>query len=173
MRFPRFQSRMLSVACMLGTAAADPPALDMNSDSLSWRAHRNPDTTCVLRGTAVSEMRDDAFEVQFRHSRGQKLKLYVLIPGLSGGGTLFMEAPTTRDRWRVFTDKQAPLLDGDQAESLRRNVAAGIPLNFTFEFGRNKPVRYETVSRGAITAASIFRSCEDENALESLKAVNK
>ncbi len=175
MRRRRHHSVVLWITCVAGIAAADDQRalIDMNNQNLRWRSHRNPDTTCVLTGTAVSELRDDAFEVQFRHSRGQKPRLFVLIPGLQPGGTVFMESPTTPDRWRIYTDNYVPALVGEQVDALRRNVAAGIPLLFTFEYGKGKSLLYETVSLGAMTAASWFTSCVDENALESLKAVKQ
>jgi len=152
-------------------ASAGEPVLNINNPALYWRAHRNPDTTCVLTGTAVSEMRNDAFEVQFRHARGDQLKLFVLIPKLPGGGTMFMEAPTTRDRWRIFTESYVPVLIGDKADSLRRNASAGLPLHFTFEFPPKRPVKYETVSNGSTIAAFEFNTCVDRNAQEALQAV--
>ena len=175
MAWCRQPALVMCVACLTGMATAqDPPMLiNMNNPDLTWRSHRNPDTTCVLRGTAVSEMRDDAFEVQFRHARGQQLKLFVLIPRLPKGGTVFMDAPTTRDRVRIFTDNYVPALTGEQAANLRRNVAAGIPLHFTFEYSKGKPVKYETVPTGAVIAAAAFASCVDENAQEALKAERK
>jgi len=167
---------VVSMAALVAASqAADQPVelINMNNPGLSWRAHRAPNYTCVLTGTAVSEMRDDAFEVQFRHSIRQKLELYVIIPRLPKGGTVFMEAPTTRDRWRIFTESYVPALKGEPADTLKRNVAAGIPLHFTFEYGQRKRVKYETVPTGAVTAASSFKSCVDEIAQEALKAVKK
>jgi hypothetical protein len=160
------------MACIAGAAfAADPPPLiDPNDERLQWRTHRAHDATCVLSGTAVSEMRNDAFEVQFRQSRGQKLQLFVIIPRLAKGGTVFMQSPTTRDRWKIFSENYKPALAGDQAESLRRNVGAGIPLMFTFEYGKAKPVIFETVPKGSITAASQFTFCVNDLAQESLEA---
>jgi hypothetical protein len=166
------QTGMGWMACIAAAAlAAEPPSLiDPNDESLQWRAHRSHDSTCVLSGTAVSELRNDAFEVQFRQSRGQKLNLFVIIPGLPKGGTVFMQAPTTRDRWRIFSENYKPALAGEQAESLRRNVATGIPLTFTFNFGKGKPVIFETVPKGSITAALRFTDCVNDLAQESLKA---
>ena len=169
--------RRLGLICLACAAGAARPAgeslINMNNPALFWRSHQNPDTTCVLTGTAVAELRNDAFDVQFRHARGQHLQLFVLIPRLPKGGTMFMEAPTTRDRWKVVTDNYVPLLTGDKADTLRRNVAAGIPLHFTFEFPPRPPVKYETVTNGSINAAFEFNSCVNENAQEALKAVKK
>ena len=173
--------RVLDTTCVCWLAwlavaaqAADPPAapvlIDPNDERLQWRAHRSHDATCVFTGTAVSEKRDDAFEVQFRQSRGQELKLFVIIPKLPGGGTVYMEAPTTRDRWTLFTENYKPALAGAQAESLRRNVASGVPLHFTFDFGRGKRVTFETVAKGSINAALQFSSCVNQIERESLEA---
>ncbi len=173
--------RILRAACMAGLAclavaahSADPiapPALiDPNDQRLLWRTHRSHESTCVFTGTAVSEKRDDAFEVQFRQSRGQELKLFVIIPKLPRGGTVYMEAPTTRDRWTIFTENYKPALAGAQAESLRRNVAMGIPLMFTFDFGRGKRVLFQTVAKGSITAAFEFTTCVNQLIQESQEA---
>jgi hypothetical protein len=173
--------RILRSACMCGLAclavaihAANPPAvpalIDPNDESLQWRTHRSHESTCIFTGTAVSEKRDDAFEVQFRQSRGQELKLFVIIPKLPRGGTVFMEAPTTRDRWKIFTENYKPALAGAQAESLRRNVATGIPLMFTFEFGQGKRVTFQTVAKGSITAAFEFTTCVNQLIQEGLEA---
>jgi hypothetical protein len=152
------------MVCVAGAASPrepsqPPPLIDPNDDRLVWYTHRGHGETCVLTGTAVSEMRDDAFEVQFRQSLRQKLQLFVLIPRLPKGGTVYMEAPTTRDRWNVYTENFKPALLGEQAEALRRNVATGIPLVFTFNFGKGKPVIYQTVPRGSISAALQFVAC--------------
>jgi hypothetical protein len=158
-------------ACALMTAvaafpilhAAEPKTLiDLDNPNLRWESYRSRADTCVLKGTAVSEMRDDAFEVQFRRSLGQEIKLFVLIPGLSKGGMVFIESPTTRDRWRISTDNYVPVFSGERAEALRRNVAAGIPIEFTFEYGKTTRIRYETAPRGSIVAASKFIGCFDE-----------
>ena len=141
-------------------AAADPARLiDIDDPALSWDAHQSRKDTCVLVGKAVSEMRDDAFELQFRHSRGQPLRLFVLIPGLPKGGSVFIEAPTTSDRWKISTDNHVPALSGDRAETLRRSVAAGIPIEFTFEYGRQARTRYETAPHRAIISAREFTGC--------------
>jgi len=163
------------MACIAGAVrAADPSELiDPGDERLQWRTHRSHDSTCVLSGTAVSELRNDAFEVQFRQSRGQKLALFVLIPGLPKGGTVFMQAPTTRDRWKIYTENYKPALVGDQAESLRRNVGAGIPLTFTFNYGKGKPVIFETVAKGSINASYQFISCVNDLVQESLSAETK
>jgi len=148
--------------------AEEPKTLiDMDNQNLRWEIYRSRGDTCVLKGTAVSEMRDDAFEVQFRRSLGQEIRLFVLIPGLSQGGTVFIEAPTTHDRWRISTNNYVPALSGERAETLRRNVAAGIPIEFTFEYGKSRRVRYETAPRGSIVAAAQFVSCMDELAQEA------
>jgi hypothetical protein len=176
--------RILRYACMCGLAclaaavrAADPPAvpalIDPNDERLHWRTHRSHESTCIFTGTAVSEKRDDAFEVQFRQSRGQELKLFVIIPKLPRGGTVFMEAPTTRDRWKIFTENYKPALAGKQAESLRRNVATGVPLMFTFEFGQGKRVIFQTVAKGSITAAFEFTTCLQQLADEAMKAESR
>lgn len=157
------------MACIPGAATSGDPApelIDPNDERLVWRAHRSPGYTCVLTGTAVSEMRNDAFEVQFRRTHAKKLQLFVIIPGLPKGGTVFMEAPTTRDRWRIFSDSYKPALEGEQAEALRRNVGAGIPLQFTFNYGKGRPVVFETVPKGSITAANRFNACLVEVAQE-------
>ena len=165
----------ISMAGLVAAAepVAQPTLINMDNPGLRWHAHDAPNYTCVLAGTAVSEMRDDAFEVQFRHSYGKKLELYVLIPGLPKGGTVYMEAPTTRDRLRIFTDNYVPALKGEQADTLRRNVAAGIPLHFTFEYGKNKRVKYETVPMWAVNAAAEFKSCIDFSAQEFQKREKK
>jgi hypothetical protein len=133
--------------------------ISLDEPRLGWRAYLSGRSTCVLSGTAVSELRDDAFEVRFQLSLNQPLKLFVLIPRLPGGGTVFMEAPTTHDRWQISTNNYSPALIGAQAETLRRNVAAGIPLVFTFEYGPKRRVSYETVPTHAITSATRFNSC--------------
>ena len=131
--------------------------------NLRWEIYRSRSDTCVLKGIAVSEMRDDAFEVQFKRSLGQQIQLlFVLIPGLSRGGMVFIEAPTTRDRWKISTDNYVPALSGERAEALRRNVAAGIPIEFTFEYGKTTRIKYETAPRGSIVAAAQFMGCFDE-----------
>lgn len=176
--------RMLRSACMCGLAwlavavpAADPAAvpqlIDPNDERLQWRTHRSHESTCVFTGTAVSEKRDDAFEVQFRQSRGQELKLFVIIPKLRGGGTVYMEAPTTRDRWKIYTENYKPALAGAQAESLRRNVATGVPLMFTFEYGQGKRVIFQTVAKGSITAAFEFTTCLRQLAEEAMKGESR
>lgn len=174
MRLACATSLMFLVA---GVRAADPSAvpelIDPNDERLQWRVHRSHEATCILSGTAVSELRNDAFEVQFRQSRGQELKLFVIIPRLPKGGTVFMEAPTTRDRWRIHTENYKPALTGAQAESLRRNVAAGIPLMFRFDFGTKKPVTFETVAKSSTTAALRFTSCLQDLAREAAEAQNK
>src|SRR5688572_9988141 len=173
--------RILRTACMgwlaLLAATANPadPAptpslIDPNDERLQWHSHRSHESTCVFTGTAVSEQRDDAFEVQFRQSRGQELKLFVIIPKLPKGGTVFMEAPTTRDRWQIHTQNYKPALAGAQAESLRRNVATGVPLMFTFEFGQGKRVIFQTVAKGSITAAFEFTTCVNQLIQEGLEA---
>lgn len=173
--------RILRSACSCGLAclvvvarAAEPTAvaalIDPNDERLQWRTHRSHESTCVFTGTAISEKRDDAFEVQFRQSRGQELKLFVIIPKLPRGGTVYMESPTTRDRWTLFTENYKPALAGAQAESLRRNVATGIPLVFTFDFGQRKRVLYQTVAKGSITAAFDFTSCVSQLIQESQEA---
>lgn len=173
--------RRLRAACMAGLAclaaaahsagpAAPPTLIDPNDQRLQWRTHRSHESTCVFTGTAVSEKRDDAFEVQFRQSRGQELKLFVIIPKLPRGGTVYMEAPTTRDRWTIFTENYKPALAGAQAESLRRNVATGIPLVFTFDFGQGKRVIFQTVAKGSITAAFEFTTCVNQLIQESQEA---
>ena len=149
------------LACLscVGFAAEPPKLIDIDDGSLFWDAYQSRTDTCVLTGKAVSEMRDDAFEVQFRHSRGQPLRLFVLIPGLPKGGSVFMEAPTTRDRWKISTDNYVPALTGERAEALRRNVAVGIPIEFTFEYGPKVRTRYETASHRAINAIAEFSGC--------------
>jgi len=143
--------------------AGEPKTLiDIDNQNLRWVVYRIRGDTCVLKGTAVAEMRDDAFEVQFKRSLGQQIQLFVLIPGLSGGGMVFIEAPTTRDRWRISTDNYVPVLSGERAEALRRNVASGIPIEFTFEYGKSRRIRYETAPRGSIVAAAKFVACFDE-----------
>jgi hypothetical protein len=159
---------------VLAAAAVAQPAdeprhlISLNEPRLGWHAYLSGRSTCVLSGTAVSELRDDAFEVRFQLSLNQPLKLFVLIPRLPAGGTVFMEAPTTADRWQISTNNYSPALTGAQAESLRRNVAAGIPLVFTFEYGPKRRVSYETVPMHAITAATRFNSCMAVD-LEKLK----
>ncbi len=86
----------------------------------------------------------------------------MLIPGLPKGGMVFIESPTTRDRWRISTDNYVPVFSGERAEALRRNVAAGIPIEFTFEYGKTTRVRYETAPRGSIVAAAQFSGCIEE-----------
>ena len=142
---------------------AEPKTLiDPDNANLRWEIYRSRGDTCVLKGIAVSEMRDDAFEVQFRRSLGQEIRFFVLIPGLSQGGTVFIAAPTTRDRWRISTNNYVPALSGERAEALRRNVAAGIPIEFTFEYGKSRRVTYQTAPRGSIVAAAKFTGCMDE-----------
>ena len=156
---------MLLAACFGVQAlhAAEPKTLiDPDNANLRWEIYRSRSDTCVLKGIAVSEMRDDAFEVQFKRSLGQQLQLFVLIPGLSRGGMVFIEAPTTRDRWKISTDNSVPALSGERAETLRRNVAAGIPIEFTFEYGKTTRIKYETAPRGSIVAAAQFVGCFDE-----------
>ena len=157
----------LAVAARSADPAAAPALIDPNDERLQWRMHRSHESTCVFTGTAVSEKRDDAFEVQFRQSRGQELKLFVIIPKLPRGGTVYMESPTTRDRWTIFTENYKPALAGAQAESLRRNVATGIPLMFTFDFGRGERVIFQTVAKGSITAAFQFTTCMNQLVQES------
>jgi len=158
-------------ACMVWATCFAVPALhadepktliDMDNQNLRWESYRSRGDTCVLKGTAVSEMRDDAFEVQFRRSLGQEIRFFVLIPGLAGGGMVFIEAPTTRDRWKISTDNYVPALSGERAEALRRNVASGIPIEFTFEYGKSQRVRYQTAPRGSIVAAAKFVGCIDQ-----------
>jgi len=161
------------ITCLAADPKPEPPLIDPNEQHLQWRTHRSNDDTCVFSGTAVSELRDDAFEVQFRQSRGQEIKLFVLIPRLQGGGTVFMESPTTRDRWKLFTESYRPAVAGSQAETLRRNVAAGIPLKFTFDYGKGKPVIFETVAKGSINAALQFTTCLNEVAQDALQAESK
>ncbi|HET9474727.1 MAG TPA: hypothetical protein VFO82_12595 [Steroidobacteraceae bacterium] len=161
---------MLWMTCMLTPAlhAGEQKILiDLDNPNLRWEIYRSRGDTCVLKGTAVSEMRDDAFEVQFRRSLGQEIRLFVLIPGLPRSGIVFIEAPTTRDRWKISTDNYVPALSGERAEALRRNVAAGIPIEFTFEYGRNARTRYETAPRGSILAAAQFMGCLDQVAQEA------
>jgi len=55
-----------------------------------------------------------------------------------------------------------PALSGERAETLRRNVAAGIPIEFTFEYGKTTRIKYETAPRGSIVAAAQFVGCFDE-----------
>lgn len=156
---------MLLAACFGVQAlhAAEPKTLiDPDNANLRWEIYRSRSDTCVLKGIAVSEMRDDAFEVQFKRSLGQQIQLFVLIPGLSRGGMVFIEAPTTRDRWKISTDNYVPALSGERAEALRRNVAAGIPIAFTFEYGKTTRIKYETAPRGSIVAAAQFMGCFDE-----------
>lgn len=156
---------MLLAACFaMPILHADEPQtlIDMDDQNLRWEIYRSRGDTCVLKGTAVSEMRDDAFEVQFRRSLGQEIRLFVLIPGLSKGGMVFIESPTTHDRWRISTDNYVPALSGVRAETLRRNVATGIPIEFTFEYGKSRRIRYETAPRGSIVAAAKFVGCFDE-----------
>jgi hypothetical protein len=173
--------RILRTACMgwlaflAATAypadpAPTPPLIDPNDERLQWHSHRSHESTCVFTGTAVSEQRDDAFEVQFRQSRGQELKLFVIIPKLPKGGTVFMEAPTTRDRWQIHTENYKPALAGALADSFRRSVAQGIPISFTFDYGAGKRVIFATVAKGSITAAYQFNSCLAELAREALEA---
>jgi hypothetical protein len=148
-------------------AGEEKTLIDLDNPNLRWVIYRSRGDTCVLKGTAVSEMRDDAFEVQFRRSLGQEIKLFVLIPGLPKSGMVFIEAPTTRDRWKISTDNYVPALSGERAEALRRNVAAGIPIEFTFEYGKSTRSRYETAPRGSIVAAAQFMSCLEEVAQEA------
>src|SRR5215510_13420548 len=109
----------VALACLPVTAlAAEPPKLiDIDDVRLSWNAYELRKDTCVLVGKAVSEMRNDAFELQFRHSRGQQLLFFVLIPGLPKGGSVYVESPTTRDRWKVPTENYVPALVGERAEA--------------------------------------------------------
>ena len=156
---------MLLAACFavpLLRASEPKTLIDIDNQTLRWEIYRIRGDTCVLKGIAVSEMRDDAFEVQFKRSLGQQLQLFVLIPGLSRGGMVFIEAPTTRDRWKISTDNYLPALSGERAETLRRNVAAGIPIEFTFEYGKTTRIKYETAPRGSIVAAAQFVGCFDE-----------
>lgn len=173
MRWRRLRNFAL-LACLADVGfPADPPTLiDIDGGSLSWDAYRSRKDTCVLTGKAVSEMRDDAFELQFRQSRGQPLQLFVLIPGLPKGGSVYIESPTTRDRWKISTDNFVPALSGERAESIRRNVAAGIPIEFTFEYGNNQRTRYETAPHGAVNATAAFKGCIDKLAYE-VPEVNK
>ena len=163
---------LAGIAGAVHSAGGPAPIIDINNRNLNWHYYRSPDTTCVFAGTAVSELRDDAFEVQFRQARGQKMKLFVLIPGLPKGGTLYMESPVTRERWKIFTENYVPALDGEKAEALQRNVAGGVSLWFTFEFA-GKRVKYETISRGSAATAGYFRNCVNYNLMESLKAETK
>jgi hypothetical protein len=154
---------VVALVCLAGAALAADPAklIDIDDVNLFWSSYSSRTDTCVLAGKAVSEMRNDAFEVQFRHSRGQTLRLFVLIPGLPRGGSVFIESPTTRDRWKISTDNYVPALTGERAEALRRNVAAGIPIEFTFEYGNQVRTRYETAPHRAIMAATQFSGCID------------
>ena len=141
---------MLACLSCAGFAAEPSKLIDIDDGSLFWDAYQSRTDTCVLRGKAVSEMRDDAFEVQFRHSRGQPLRLFVLIPGLPKGGSgVHRSADHARSLEDFSTDNYVPALSGERAEALRRNVAVGIPIEFTFEYGQDKCVqRYETAPRG-------------------------
>src|SRR5262249_24932219 len=109
---------------------------------------------------------NDAFELQFRRSRGQPLQLFVIIPGLPKGGSVFIEAPTTRDRWKISTDNYVPALIGERAEALQRNVTVGIPIEFTFEYGESMRMRYEAAPHGGIRWAAEFAGCIDRLAHE-------
>jgi hypothetical protein len=152
---------LICFACAVGAAQpADQPigTIDIDNPKWNWRFYPFSDGTCAIAGTAVSELRSDAFEVQFRRAPGQKLKLFVIIPGLQKGGSLYMESPVTRERWRIFTESYVPALDGDKAEALQRNVAGGVSLHFTFEF-KGSRVKYQTISRGAPVAANHFNNC--------------
>jgi hypothetical protein len=147
---------------------AEPARLiDIDDPVLSWDAYQVRRDTCALVGKAVSEMRDDAFEVQFRLSRGQVLQMFVLIPNLPKGGSVYIEAPTTHDRWKISTNNYVPALNGERAELLRRNVAAGIPIEFTFEYGSKARRRYETAPHQAINAAREFSGCIERLAHEA------
>jgi hypothetical protein len=157
-------ARRAGLFCLACTAGSVWPAdetvgaIDTANPRLNWRFYPISDGSCVIAGTAVSELRSDAFELQFRKSPFQKLRLFVVIPGLPKGGSLYMESPVTRERWRIFTESYVPALEGEKAEALQRNVAGGVSLHFTFEFSGRR-VKYETISRGASTASSYFRSC--------------
>jgi hypothetical protein len=62
---------MLLAACFaMPILHADEPKtlIDIDNQMLRWEIYRSRGDTCVLKGTAVSEMRDDAFEVQFKRS---------------------------------------------------------------------------------------------------------
>ncbi|HET9863486.1 MAG TPA: hypothetical protein VFP37_08585 [Steroidobacteraceae bacterium] len=163
---------VVAIACAASVASEPRTLISLNDPALAWRTYLSGRSTCVLSGTAVSELRDDAFEVRFQQSLHEPLKLFVLIPRLPAGGTVFMEAPTTRDRWRISTNNYSPALVGSRAESLRRNVAVGIPLVFTFEYGSKRRVSYETAPAHAITAMSGFNACIDVQ-LERLKTEGK
>jgi len=163
----------LLAATALAAEGTAPP-LDPVQPRFQWSEHYlRYNKSCVLTGIAISELRDDAFELQFRQALGEKLKLFVIIPSLPKGGTVFMEAPTTHDRWKIFSDSYVPALQGEQADSLRRNVAAGIPLTFTFDYGKAGHVTYTTAPTNAIVASGEFTTCINELEIESLKAVSK
>jgi hypothetical protein len=154
-----------------GFAADDSGLINPRDPSVGWRAYMSVGT-CVLAGTAISEKRDDAFEVQFRRSRGQKLAFHVLIPGLRSGGSVFIESPTTRDRWKVVTDNFHPALDGARAEAIHRNTVSGIPIAFSFEFPGTRRVIYETAPINAVDGAIEFGKCIEfiERPLQAEKA---
>ena len=158
---PLIAARRAWFGCLaLGCIAAEPPALiNPNDPALAWRSYIVRNDTCVLAATALSERRDDAFDVEFKRARGQTLRLYVTIPKLPGGGMLFIESPTTRDRWRISTDHYTPVLEGARAEAIHRNAISGIPIAFTFEYPARKPVIYQTVPARAVDAAAAFAKC--------------
>lgn len=157
-------SRLLACLAWLAlpTHAADPAPpelIDPARPEYRWKTFRVGGDTCVMAGTAVSEKRDDAFEVQFRRSRAQKLRFFALIPRLRSGGSVYIESPTTRDRWRIPTDNLAPALEGPKAEAIHRNSISGIPIAFDFEYARGKRVKYETAPTNAVVAATDFVKC--------------
>jgi hypothetical protein len=152
---------LFCLACTAGSVwPADEPVgtIEPANTKLNWRYYAVSGDACVMAGTAVSELRSDAFELQFRRSPGQKMKLFVIIPGLPKGGSLYMESPVTRERWKIFTESYVPALEGEKAEALQRNVAGGVSLHFTFEFSGTR-VKYATISRGGPVAASRFQTC--------------
>ena len=138
--------------------AGDEKLINPDDPGLGWRMYRTGGT-CVLAGTSVSERRDDAFEVQFRRARGEPLKFFVLIPGLSSGGMVYIESPTTRDRWKISTDNYTPALEGTRAEAIQRNSISGIPIAFTFEYPRAKRVQFQTVPTRAVDSSVLFTQC--------------
>ena len=91
----------------------------------------------MLTGTAVSELREDAFEVPFRQPRGQQVELFVIIPGLPKGGTVRMEVDEhARSLANLHSKAMCRRWLASEADSLRRNVAARVLLHFTFEYPR-------------------------------------
>jgi len=137
----------------------EPPELiDTSTPNLRWKTWQQRGDTCVMAGTAVSEKREDAFEVQFRRSRGQPLKFFALIPELRGGGIVYIESPTTRDHWKISTDNLVPALEGARAAAIHRNSITGIPIEFLFVYG-SKRVKYQTIPTNAVVAATDFSKC--------------